>query len=874
MRRLTMKIFKNCLIVVLCLLNCNMIFTGCQTNVKPGMTAPVIILEGKVITWQPVEGAETYDLYINGTKSETLKSKRYSLENMSPGTYEFYIQAISSDGKTTSEKSNKLSYTKEDKSLELMKSEISATLADATYSYNGIFGTISSIVVEQQLLDARLWYDFVNQFRSNTDGATLGWRGEFWGKMMIGACELYQQTGDKKLYSVLQNTVEDLLTTQSKDGRISTYGRLSAGDKTEFYGWDMWCRKYVLEGMEYFYNICNDSKLKEKMVQSMKAQVDYILQYVGKGKIEILDSASQWGGLPSASILEAVNQLYTITKDQKYLDFAKYIAESGGSKFGNQVEQAIANTTLPYKWGSPKAYELTSFFHGLLGYYNLTGDTKYKTAALNYAYDLLKSEVTVTGGIGCKVEELNYSVREQASPSYNGAMLETCATVTLLRYFYDVYLATGDPVFVDSMERTLYNQLTSAIDTNNAHEQAITSYFSLMFGTKPASSAGGCSMPGTEYGGYGCCQAFGAAGVGIIHYLQYQKITNGFLFNLYLDGKVETKTPAGKNTSFLTETNYPYSGAIKITINQASPEKYSIKLRIPSWSKNTTVSVNGKEQSGVTASEYFTLQRTWNDGDELVINMDMQANLQYGSADCSDPDAQYNAAVTRGPIVLARDIRLDNGRIFETVDFGAGQNNEIKLVPSDTANFKTMCEFEATLANGKKIHLVDFASAGKTYNDESLYSVFLPTTNYWIDKANIESGVAIVCSENDTVFSKLDNGLFGQRALYYDYKDLSDHSFVFINRGNGYYSIKYVKTGKSLTVRTADGKLTDEEYKGEDTQLFSLTRIGLYCTKIISKYNGQLISASSESDEDNLYSEADSNKQKWKLMGISGEAKK
>lgn len=866
-----MKLLKKCIIVILCLSTCSTAFAGCGKKDNASITAPVITLDDKVITWQAVEGADKYELYINDVKSETLKSKRYSLENLSPGTYEIYVVAKSPDGNMSSDKSNKLSYIKQDKSLDVVKADISSTLSDATYSYNGTFGAVSNMVLEQQLLDKQLWSDFVNQFRSNTDGSTLGWRGEFWGKMMIGACEMYQQTGNQELYSVLQKTVEDILTTQSKDGRISTYGRLSQGDTSEFYGWDMWCRKYVIEGMEYFYDICSDAALKQKLVNSMNAQMDYIFQYVGPGKIEILDSASQWGGLPSASILEAINKLYTITNDQKYLDFAKYLAESGGSKYGNQVEQAVANTTLPYQWGSPKAYELTSFFHGLLGYYNLTGDGKYKTAAVNYAYDLLKSEVTVTGGVGCKVEEFNYGARQQANPSYNGAMLETCATTTLIRFFYDVYRVTGDTVFVDTMERTLYNQLISAVDTNNNHEQVFTSYFSLVFGTKPASSAGGCSMPGTEYGGYGCCQAFGATGVGMIHYLQYQKISEGFLFNLYLDGQVQTKTPSGNDVSFTTETNYPYNGAIKITVKQPTSEKYSINLRIPSWSKNTTISINGKVQSGVTPGEYFTLSRNWNDGDEIIINMDMQATLQYGSADCADPDAQYNAAVIKGPIVLARDIRLDNGQMFETVNFDTDENDQIKLVPSDTANFNTMCEYEATLTNGKKIHLVDFASAGKTYNDESLYSVFLPTTNYWKDKANMDKGVALVCSENETLFSKLDNGLFGQRGLYYDYKNLSDYSFKFIDRGNGYYSITYVSSGKTLTVRSTDGKFIESDYTGDDTQLFSLSRIGLYAVKIISKTNGALISASSESDENNLYSEADSGKQKWKMIGVSGE---
>ena len=63
-----------------------------------------------------------------------------------------------------------------------------------SYEYCGIIRNAFSFVEEHQLLDAALWRRFVEQFRHDADGADAGWRGEYWGKMMRGACFVYSTT--------------------------------------------------------------------------------------------------------------------------------------------------------------------------------------------------------------------------------------------------------------------------------------------------------------------------------------------------------------------------------------------------------------------------------------------------------------------------------------------------------------------------------------------------------------------------------------------------------------------------------------------------------------------------------------------------------
>ena len=133
--------------------------------------------------------------------------------------------------------------------------------------YEGTVHDNADFILHKQLLDQPLWDKFVHVFTERPDSADLGWRGEYYGKMMRGACLTYRYLPSEELYTVLFDTVKALLDTQDADGRITTYPK----DK-EYCGWDMWTRKYVLVGSLYFYGICRDEAFKARILTAMKAR--------------------------------------------------------------------------------------------------------------------------------------------------------------------------------------------------------------------------------------------------------------------------------------------------------------------------------------------------------------------------------------------------------------------------------------------------------------------------------------------------------------------------------------------------------------------------------------------------------------------------
>ena len=80
-------------------------------------------------------------------------------------------------------------------------------------NYNGIIDKSINFIEEFQLLRTDLWRRFVQQFKEDADYEG-GWRGEYWGKMMRGACFVYKYSQNPKLYQVLEETILDILSAQ------------------------------------------------------------------------------------------------------------------------------------------------------------------------------------------------------------------------------------------------------------------------------------------------------------------------------------------------------------------------------------------------------------------------------------------------------------------------------------------------------------------------------------------------------------------------------------------------------------------------------------------------------------------------------------
>ncbi len=570
--------------------------------------------------------------------------------------------------------------------------------------HSGVIDKTVEFVVNEQLYDEELWDMLVEQFNRKHDVEDNGWRGEFWGKLMRGGVFVYKYTRDDKLYAILEKAVKGLLACQDELGRICTYTV-----DYEFIAWDLWCRKYVMLGLEYFLDICEDKELKKNIVTALKRHADYIIEHIGEGKIEINELPKNYlHGLNSSSILEPYVKLYSISGEKRYLDFAEYIIARGGSTVIDIFETAYENKIFPYDYPVRKAYEMMSCFEGLLEYYKVTGNEKYLISVENFVEQVAKSEITIVGSAGCDGEFFNNSSKKQIHKNEHESEQETCVTVTWMKLCYKLLLLTGKSKYADYIEQSMYNAMIGAVNTDfsNANCGMVFDSYSPLVNEKRGQGMGGIKTLNYIHI-FGCCVAIGAAGIGISALFPVLKGADEVVFNTYLAGDVQCDLENGKTFKASVDTKYPYDGNIKLTVTDA--DNCKLKLRIPDFAENAKLYLNGKEIDAITGYNEITV----NTNDEIILVLDCEPKLV--SSKGLDAESEEKFVFRAGPVVLASDKRLSEipeklcaeGIKIEKTEVSIASNISYKVTTADSSFL-----------------LVDYASAGKTWKKDSQLNVW------------------------------------------------------------------------------------------------------------------------------------------------------
>ena len=576
--------------------------------------------------------------------------------------------------------------------------------------YTGLPQKTVDFLLSKQLKDKELWRKFTDIFGTCTDDADNGWRGEYFGKMMRGACLTYLYTGDEELYDILFSAVEGILEKQEPSGRISTYGT-----EHEFNGWDIWARKYVLVGLEYFFDICKDETFKKRILKAMVSHADYITDFIGADKKHIEETSDKFGALNSCSVLDAYLQLYKLTKHRRYLGFSEYII----SACGELIKCVEENKLKVFEFPQTKAYELMSFFEGLLTYYECTGKEYYLNIVLKFFDDLQETEQTIIGAMGTGFEFFNNSTANQTE-HHPDPMLETCVTVTWIRITARLLALTGDVKFADKIELSAYNALFGTVNFNLLPQYCVEekqyveglpfdSYSPLFFGRRGEMIAGCKTLPcGTHYG---CCGAIGAAAAALFPLTAVMTDGEGIVVNHYLSGKAEALLPSGNKLQVEIIGDYPKSGELKVRFAPEREDEYSVRLRIPDWCDFAVCLAGGNEYR--IESGYLLFEN-------VSGNTEMRLTFPLS---IKTVRLNMKTAFVRGPIVLARDEEKEGVKInFNQTEIlirneGSGEYAFGNLPPKGDE----CCRIEMKTFDGRKVILSDYATCGKNWTGDFPY---------------------------------------------------------------------------------------------------------------------------------------------------------
>ncbi len=107
----------------------------------------------------------------------------------------------------------------------------------------------------------------------------------------------------------------------------------------------------------------------------------------------------------------------------------------------------------------------------------------------------------------------------------------------------------------------------------------------------------------------------------------------------------------GAVVHIVEETEYPFRGTIRITVNPSRTLRFPFLLRIPHWADDTEILINGQRQSVGGTGAFARVERGWKQGDVVEINFPMQPRVI--------PGFNGSVSVERGPLVFAYNIGED-----------------------------------------------------------------------------------------------------------------------------------------------------------------------------------------------------------------------
>ena len=298
------------------------------------------------------------------------------------------------------------------------------------------------------------------------------WRGEFWGKLMLGTARVADYLQDPALTKFVKEECHRMIALQDPDGYLGSYAdkenvwipesakpamRAAYGWNTV---WNLWNRKYAIWAMLMAYRTTGDRAI----LSSTERQMDQWIEMMHRlGLPLFVTGQPEKVGLPSMSILKPLLMLYAETGKKTYLDYAKEMlpdwdrADGACPNFFRNADRADALHTWypnPSRWA--KSYEMMSCLDGLLEYTRLTGDARALETVRKIYDNLLRTELNVLGDVG-------YVDQFYGAATQPNASTEVCDTIHWIRLSLDLYLMTGDVRYCDAIELAYFNAFLAGV---------------------------------------------------------------------------------------------------------------------------------------------------------------------------------------------------------------------------------------------------------------------------------------------------------------------------------------------------------------------------------------------------------------------------
>ena len=445
----------------------------------------------------------------------------------------------------------------------------------------------------------------------------------------------------EKADSLIQGLAE--VQRQYGTGYLSAFGEGLIDRNIQ--GKSVWAPFYtihkILQGLIDQYTICG----KETALEVAKGMGNWAYNKLKplSEETRVKMIRNEFGGFN-----DAMYQLYSITKDEKYLWVARFFYHNdkvNPLKQGNKdLGTNHANTFIPKLLGECRNYELF-------------GQKDSRDAAETLFWTLVNDHAFVTGEVSDKEHLFNPEAQSKHLTGYDG---ENCCTFNLLKLSDRLFTYEPRAAIADYYERALYNHILGQQDP----ESGMVCYFTPLM-------TGGYRLYSTRDSSFWCC-----VGSGFESHAKYQ---SGIYFHNNKEVYVNLFIPSELNADGMTirqESDFPYSNKTTLTTTGVS----ILKVRYPVWA--TYMKVNGKKMK-VGKDCYISIHLK-SKNHKLLNSTEIEFGMSLREEATKDDPTRV--ALLYGPIVLAGELdKVEHPfsdpkkyNDYYTFDYGKHQNVEYR----------------------------------------------------------------------------------------------------------------------------------------------------------------------------------------------------
>lgn len=489
--------------------------------------------------------------------------------------------------------------------------------------------------------------------------------GDFYGmvfqdsdvaKWLEGAAYSLAQKPDEELEKRCDEIIELIGEAQQADGYLNTYFTVKEPERR----WtnlneahELYCAGHMIEAA-VAYAECTG---KPRLLEIMCRMADHIYKHF------IEEGAEGYSGHPEIEL--ALMRLFRCTKEEKYKElalhfinvrgvdsdyFIKEKERAGWTVWNNDVqdkeyEQNYAPVRQQDK-AVGHAVRAVYLYTGMADAAMETGDTGLADACRTLWNNITQSRMYVTGSIGSAYEGEAFT-KDFHLPN-DTAYAETCAAIGLIFFSNKMLYLDRNGKYADVMERALYNGVLAGMQLDGKRFFYVNP-LEVLPGISGEAKTHKHALPvRPKWFTCACCPPNVARLLASVAEYAWHLIPGTLFSNLYIDGTLDLRESLGGKITL--ETDYPYDPVLTYRFEPAD-ETMSVPLaiRIPAWSREVKICINGEEAEYQRKDGYAYLHREFSKNDVLTVELEMSVRKVYASNKVAADTRK--TALQRGPLI-------------------------------------------------------------------------------------------------------------------------------------------------------------------------------------------------------------------------------